>query len=199
MEFDSPPSDPVPVCQSWFDEARERCTVPNPNAMALSTVGRNGQPSCRMVLLKGFDHRGPVFYTNSESRKGNELEASSKASLLFFWDELERQIRIEGKVEHVTSEEADAYFASRPRGSRIGAWASSQSRPCADRATLDASIEAIEKRFEGQDVPRPPHWLGYRVIPRTIEFWQGGESRVHDRVVYERCDDGSWSTQRLWP
>ena len=167
--------------------------------MALSTVDRNGQPSSRMVLLKGFDHRGPVFYTNSESRKGNELEATSKASLLFFWDELERQIRIEGKVEHVTTEEADAYFASRPRGSRIGAWASSQSRPCADRATLDASIETVEKRFEGQDVPRPPHWLGYRVTPQKIEFWQGGESRVHDRVVYELCDDGSWSTQRLWP
>lgn len=199
MEFDSPPSDPIPVCQTWFDEARERCTVPNTNAMALSTVGRDSQPSCRMVLLKGFDHRGPVFYTNSQSRKGNELEAMSKASLLFFWDELERQIRIEGTVEHVSSEEADAYFASRPRGSRIGAWASSQSRPCADRATLDAGIDEAQKRFEGQDVPRPPHWLGYRVIPAKIEFWQGGESRVHDRVVYELEDGGSWSTQRLWP
>tara|TARA_B100001059_G_scaffold157118_2_gene156662 strand:+ start:136 stop:735 length:600 start_codon:yes stop_codon:yes gene_type:complete len=199
MEFDSPPSDPIPACQTWFDEARERCTVPNTNAMALSTVGKNGQPSCRMVLLKGFDHRGPVFYTNSQSRKGNELEAMSKASLLFFWDELERQIRFEGTVEHVSCEEADAYFASRPRGSRIGAWASEQSRPCADRATLDAGIEAVEKRFEGQDVPRPPHWLGYRVIPDRIEFWQGGESRVHDRVVYDLRDDGSWDTQRLWP
>ncbi len=199
MEFDSPPSDPIPACQSWFDEAREQCTVPNTNAMALSTVSMNGQPSCRMVLLKGFDHRGPVFYTNSQSRKGEELEATSKASLLFFWDELERQIRIEGKVEHVSPEEADAYFASRPRGSRIGAWASSQSRPCRDRAALDASIVEVERRFEGQDVPRPPHWLGYRVAPERIEFWQGGESRVHDRVVYDLGDDGSWSTQRLWP
>lgn len=199
MQFDSPPIDPIPICQAWFDEARDKCTVPNTNAMALATVDRDGNPSCRMVLLKGFDRRGPVFYTNSESRKGGELESTSKAALLFFWDELERQIRIEGQVEHVSDEEADAYFASRPRGSQLGAWASAQSRPCPDRAALDAGVAAAQKRFEGDEVPRPPHWLGYRVVPRRIEFWQGGESRVHDRVVYTLQENAGWSTQRLWP
>ena len=160
MEFDSPPSDPIPACQSWFDEAREQCTVPNTNAMALSTVSMSGQPSCRMVLLKGFDHRGPVFYTNSQSRKGEELEATSKASLLFFWDELERQIRIEGKVEHVSPEEADAYFASRPRGSRIEPGrAASPAHAGIVPHWMPASWRW--SALEGQDVPRPPHWLGY--------------------------------------
>ena len=199
MNFDSPPTDPIAACDSWFEEARARCTVPNSHAMALSTVDAEGRPSCRMVLRKGFDARGPVFYTNRESRKGVELDASQCASLLFFWDELERQIRIEGPIEVVSDEEADAYFASRPRGSQIGAWASDQSRACPDRATMEARLKEVESRYEGQPVPRPPHWIGYRVRPRSIEFWQGGEFRIHDRVVYTAQEDGSWSTERLWP
>ena len=128
-----------------------------------------------------------------------ELDASGCASLLFFWDELERQIRIEGPIEVVSDEEADAYFASRPRGSQIGAWASDQSRECADRETMESRLREVESRYEGQPVPRPPHWIGYRVRPQSIEFWQGGEFRVHDRVVYHVREDGTWSTRRLWP
>ena len=198
MQFDSPPSDPILACQSWFDEARDRCTVPNPNAMALSTVGRDGQPSCRMVLLKGFDHRGPVFYTNSESRKGVELAHHPVASLLFHWDPLERQIRIEGGVTQVDAAESDAYFASRRRESQLGAWASEQSRPFAARAEFDQAYAEVEARFEGRDVQRPPHWYGYRVALERIEFWQGRDARLHDRLVYTATSDG-WTTALLYP
>ncbi len=152
-----------------------------------------------MVLLKGFDERGAVFYTNSESRKGIDLAACPRAALLFHWDSMERQIRIEGAVTCVSDEEADAYFASRRRESRIGAWASAQSRPCASREELDAAYDEQAKRFEGGDVPRPPHWFGYRIALEHIEFWQGGDARLHDRVVYDRGDGGSWTIQRQWP
>ena len=199
MDFDSPPVNPIAACEAWFEEARARCRVPNPHAMALSTVDQDGHPSSRMVLLKGFDARGPVFYTNRESQKGRELDASGRASVLFFWDELERQIRIDGQVEVVSDEEADAYFASRPRGSQAGAWASEQSRPCPDRATMEASVAGVEERFRNQDIPRPPHWIGYRVLPESIEFWQGGGDRVHDRVVYRPSGGGQWHVERLWP
>ncbi|MCH2153833.1 MAG: pyridoxamine 5'-phosphate oxidase [Phycisphaerales bacterium] len=199
MDFEAPPTDPMPQCQLWFDEARQKCTVPNTHAMALSTVDAQGRPSCRMVLLKGFDARGPVFYTNSESRKGDELAGNPNVSLLFFWDELERQIRIEGLVELVSADEADAYFASRPRGSQIGAWASDQSRAGATAAGMNERVAAFESQFDGQEVPRPRHWLGYRVVPRSIEFWQGGAYRLHQRVVYELDERGEWKTQRLWP
>ena len=199
MDFEAPPPDPIPQCQLWFDEARQKCTVPNTHAMALSTVDEQGRPSSRMVLLKGFDARGPVFYTNSESRKGEELSSNPNVSLLFFWDELERQIRIEGMVEQVCDEEADAYFTSRPRGSQIGAWASDQSRAGATTAGMNERVAKYEQQFDGQEVTRPPHWLGYRVIPRSIEFWQGGEYRLHNRVVYEVNERGECQTERLWP
>ena len=199
MDFDAPPVDPMPQCQLWFDEARQKCTVPNTHAMALSTVDEQGRPSSRMVLLKGFDARGPVFYTNSESRKGGELSNNRNVCLLFFWDELERQIRIEGCVEQVSEEQSDAYFASRPRGSQIGAWASDQSRSGATDEGMAQRTAEYERQFEGKDVPRPLHWRGYRVMPRSIEFWQGGEYRLHHRVVYELDEHGSWKTRRLWP
>ncbi|MDG2200622.1 MAG: pyridoxamine 5'-phosphate oxidase [Phycisphaerales bacterium] len=199
MDFEHPPTDPVSACEQWFAEAGEQSGLPNPNAMALSTVSADGRPSIRMILLKGFDARGAVFYTNSESRKGIDLAACPRAALLFHWDSMERQIRIEGAVTRVSDEEADAYFASRRRESRIGAWASAQSRPCASREELDAAYDEQAKRFEGGDVPRPPHWFGYRIALEHIEFWQGGDARLHDRVVYDRGDGGSWTIQRQWP
>lgn len=199
MDFDSPPTDPIAICEAWFDEARTGCSMPNTHAMALATIDDRGRPSCRMVLLKGFDERGAVFYTNRESQKGLELEATPRAALLFFWDELGRQLRIEGDVEVVSDAEADDYFASRPRGSQLGAWASDQSRPCTDRVTMASSFEEVESRYVGQDVPRPPHWIGYRVQLEKIEFWQGGDDRMHDRIVYSATGDGSWQVTRLWP
>lgn len=199
MDFEHPPADPVPVCEQWFAEAAERSGLPNPNAMMLATVAADGRPSARMVLLKGFDARGAVFYTNSESRKGSELAATGRASLLFHWDSMERQIRIEGAVSRVTDEESDAYFASRRRESRIGAWASQQSRPCASREELDAAYREYEERFEGGDVPRPPHWFGYRVALEHVELWEGQDARLHDRVVYDRDAAGNWIATRLWP
>lgn len=199
MDFEHPPIDPVPVCEQWFAEAWERSGLPNPNAMMLATVSPDGLPSARTVLLKGFDSRGAVFYTNSESRKGDELNATGRAAVLFHWDTMERQIRIEGEVSRVSDEESDAYFASRRRESRIGAWASLQSRPCASREELDTACREQEKRFEGQDVPRPPHWFGYRIALEHIELWQGGDARLHDRVVYDHGEDGSWTVRRLWP
>ena len=199
MEFDHPPADPVPLCEQWFAEAWDRSGLPNPNAMMLATVSSEGIPSARTVLLKGFDSRGAVFYTNSESRKGTELLESRRAALLFHWDAMGRQIRIEGAVARVSDEESDAYFASRRRESRLGAWASQQSRPCASRAELESAYRDQEQRFEGEDVSRPPHWFGFRVALEHLEFWEDGDARLHDRVVYDRQPDGSWSVQRLWP
>ena len=198
MDFDTPPADPVAQARLWFEEA-EATNLPNPNAMTLATIDADGRPSARIVLLRGFDERGAVFFTNRESRKGGGLAAHPRAALLFHWDPLDRQIRIEGEVSHTSDEESDAYFAGRPRESRINAWASSQSRPVASRAALEEMQRSMAARFEGEEVPRPPHWGGYRVSLERIEFWQGDPYRLHDRVVYMPRDRGGWSVQCLCP
>jgi pyridoxamine 5'-phosphate oxidase len=191
-------ADPLAQFRRWFDDALAG-EIYEPNAMALATVAPGGQPSLRMVLLKDFDARGFVFYTNLESRKAVELAGNPQASLLFWWDRLHRQVRVEGPVELVDAAEADAYFASRPYGSRIGAWASPQSRVIAGRAPLEAQEAELRSRFpEGEPVPRPPHWGGYRVLPSALEFWQGRADRLHDRLVYTR-EGGEWRIARLAP
>ncbi len=189
--------DPIAQFRAWF-EAASTAAVPEPNAMTLATATPDGRPSARIVLLKGFDERGFCFFTNYESRKGRELEANAHASLVFFWPTLERQVRVEGRAERVSGEESDHYFAIRPIGARLGAWASRQSEVVADRATLEAALEAVERRYPDGDVPRPPHWGGYRVVPDEVEFWQGGPNRVHDRLRYRRSS-GGWSIDRLSP
>ena len=199
MDFDTPPTEPLPLLEAWLDEAWQRSGVPNPNAMMLATVDGEGRPSARTVLLKGLDARGAVFFTNRESRKAKDIAVSPNVALLFHWDAMERQIRIEGSVSHTSDDESDTYFATRSRGSRIGAWASKQSRPAADRAEIDDAVRVIEKRFAEGDVPRPPFWGGYRVSFDRIEFWQGGGFRLHDRVVYEPAAGGGWVTRRLYP
>jgi pyridoxamine 5'-phosphate oxidase len=199
MDFDLPPADPLGVLRQWLTEA-EATGLPNPNAMTLSTVDADGLPSARIVLLKALDERGAVFYTNRQSRKGKALAANPRASLLFHWDVLSRQVRIEGQVTPVSDTESDEYFATRPRESRIGAWASKQSEPVGSRAALDAAVAKVERRFEGKDVPRPAHWGGYRVSLETIEFWQGHPYRLHDRIVYTRLrGSANWAVQRLYP
>ncbi|HTQ01414.1 MAG TPA: pyridoxamine 5'-phosphate oxidase [Casimicrobiaceae bacterium] len=189
--------DPFVQFAQWFDAARTSA-VPEPNAMTLATVDAAGRPAARIVLLKEVDARGFVFYTNYESRKGRELLARRDAALLFFWAELERQVRIEGAVEMVDAATADAYFRTRPRLSRIGAWASPQSEPLPGRAALERSFAEADRRYPGEEVPRPPHWGGYRVVPVSIEFWQGRVSRLHDRIEYRR-DGESWRIGRLAP
>jgi pyridoxamine 5'-phosphate oxidase len=190
-------ADPFEQFARWFTAARTS-QVPEPNAMSLCTVDAHGRPSARIVLLKEVDARGFVFYTNQDSRKGREIAAHPSAALLFFWPELERQVRIEGDVEVVDAATADAYFRSRPRGSRIGAWASPQSTALADRASLEQRFADADRRFPGEDVPRPPHWGGYRVVPSAFEFWQGRPSRLHDRIAYSQEAPG-WRTRRLAP
>jgi pyridoxamine 5'-phosphate oxidase len=180
----------------WFDEA-VKAGLPEPNAMTLATVDAAGHPSARIVLLKGVDARGFVFYSNYESRKGHELAERPLAALLFFWVELERQVRIEGAAERVAASESDAYFAERPRGAQISAWASPQSASVADRTWLEAQVATIAARFTGP-VARPPHWGGFRVVPSRFEFWQGRESRLHDRLVWSRRGD-RWAIERLAP
>ncbi len=184
---------------NWFEHASSTSTLPNPNAMTIATIGSDGRPSARIVLLKSFDDRGFVFYTNRESRKGRDLEGDGRAAIVFHWDHLDRQIRIEGSVERADDAESDDYFNSRPRESRLNAWASDQSRPIESREALEARRNSVDDRFpEGVDPPRPPFWGGYRMVPDRIEFWQGHPYRLHDRVVYERAD-GAWKTSRLMP
>lgn len=188
---------PLPLFDSWFAEARQ--AEPNdPEAMAVATVGADGRPSVRMVLLKGHDERGFVFYTNYESRKAEQLMENSRAALLFHWKSLRRQVRIEGPVSKVSAAEGDAYFATRSRDSQLGAWASDQSRPLDSRATFEARYQAITERFQGADVPRPPHWSGFRVAPERIEFWQDRAHRLHERRLFTRDGDG-WTEGLLYP
>jgi pyridoxamine 5'-phosphate oxidase len=193
-------ADPDPIAQfrRWFDAAIA-ADLHEPNAMTLATATPEGRPSARIVLLKGFDERGFVFYTSYEGRKSEEIEANPRCALVFYWGELERQVRVEGGVSRIPEEESDEYFGSRPRGSQLGAWASEQSRPVEGRAVLEERLRNLEAEYEGREVFRPPFWGGYRVEPETIEFWQGRENRLHDRLVYRRSDDGEWERERLQP
>jgi pyridoxamine 5'-phosphate oxidase len=196
-ETDAHP-DPIEQFRGWFDEALA-ANLYEPNAMTLATATREGRPSARVVLLKGFDERGFVFYTNYEASKAQELEENPFCALVFYWGELERQVRIEGRAERVSEKESDAYYRSRPRGSQLGAWVSKQSRPVEDRETLEVRLRELEAEYEGREVPRPPFWGGYRIEPEEIEFWQGRENRLHDRLLYRRQDGGSWRVERLQP
>jgi len=193
------PEDPDPFARfhAWMAEAVESEPV-DPNAMTVVTATPDGRPSARAILLKGVDDRGFVFYTNKESRKSAELADNPRIFLLFHWKSLARQIRIEGLVEHVTVAAADAYYASRPRISRLGAWASRQSRPLASRAELERRLAECEARYPGEDIPRPPYWSGYRVIPEIFEFWQNMPFRLHDRTTYTRAP-GGWTVGKLFP
>lgn len=190
--------DPIIQFERWFNQALE-AQLREPNAMTLATVTTEGRPAARVVLLKGFDHRGFVFYTNYTSRKGQELARTPFAALVFWWADLERQVRIEGAVEKVAAQESDAYFHSRPRGSRLGAWASDQSQVVADRAAMEERLRTLEEKYRDQEIPRPPHWGGYRLIPSVIEFWQGRPNRLHDRLRYVRQEDNHWLIERLAP
>ena len=190
--------DPTEQFRRWFEET-VAAGLHEPNAMTVATATSDGIPSARVVLMKDFGDRGFVFHTNYQGRKGREIEANPRCALLFYWGELERQIRIEGRAERISEEESNAYFKSRPAGGgHIGAWASDQSRPISDRPSLEERVRSIEADYEGREVPRPPHWGGYRVAPESFEFWQGRENRLHDRLVYQRSPNG-WSIERLQP
>lgn len=189
-------ADPFVQFDLWYQQAEKACRY-FPNTMTLATVAK-GEPFQRVVLLKGYDEHGFVFYTNQSSRKAQQIEATPKVALTLFWEELERQVNIRGSIEKTTDQEADEYFATRPRGSQLGAWASEQSQPVASKDVLTQALDKYTAEFEGQDVPRPDDWGGYRVIPQSIEFWQGQPDRLHDRFIYNRTETG-WDIQRLSP
>ena len=189
--------DPMSQFKRWFDEA-VTAKLPEPNAMTLATVDADGQPSARIVLLKGIDDRGFTFFTNYESRKGLDLAANPRAALLFHWVQLERQVRVEGRVEKVSDDESDAYFATRPLGSRVGAWASAQSQEVTGRDVLEQREQEYRSKF-GENPPRPPYWGGYRLVPTALEFWQGRPSRLHDRIAYRVQPGRGWQIVRLSP
>jgi pyridoxamine 5'-phosphate oxidase len=189
-------AEPLAQFERWFNDA-VAAGLPLPNAMTLATLTPEGAPDARIVLLKGIDRGGFVFYTNYLSRKGRQLAANPAACLVFLWTELERQVRIDGRVEKVGAAESDEYFATRPLGSRLSAWASAQSEVVPSREILESALESMEARF-GENPPRPPHWGGYRLIPESIEFWQGRENRLHDRLLYRR-HEGAWKIERLAP
>ena len=190
--------DPVEQFRRWFEVALE-AGLHEPNAMTLATADASGSPSARIVLLKGYDERGFVFYTSYAGRKAREMEENPLASLVFYWGELERQVRIEGEVSRVPEEESEAYFASRPEGSRIGAHVSEQSQVVGSRAVLEERQRELEREYAGREIPRPEDWGGYRLAPRRIEFWQGRESRLHDRLLYTADASGGWEITRLQP
>ena len=191
-------SNPFAQFKEWFDRALS-ADILEPNAMMVATTTPEGKPSARMVLLKDFDARGFVFYTNYNSHKAQELAENPQAALVFWWAELQRQIRISGRVEKVLDSESDKYFYSRPFSSRLGAWASNQSEVIENREVLEQHLEELKEKYQDREVPRPSHWGGIRVIPAEIEFWQGRSSRLHDRLVYTRMEDGSWKIERLSP
>lgn len=197
LDVDDVATDPLAQFGNWLNEALAQ-QLPEPNAMTVATVGADGRPSTRVVLIKGYDTRGIVWYTNYASRKGHELDVHPFAALQFHWVELERVVRIEGRVEKVSAEESDTYFASRPLTHRIGAWASEQSQPIPGRGTIVARAAEYGLRF-GLTPPRPPHWGGYRLVPDYWEFWQGRSSRLHDRITYRPDGQGGWARQRLAP
>ncbi len=193
-----PLENPFVFFEEWLEEAKK--SEPNdPNAMCLATADAQGRPSARMVLLKGLDDNGFVFYTNTESRKGSQLSENPYAALCFYWKSLKKQVRVEGRIERVTREEADAYYATRPRGSRIGAWASQQSRPLPQFSDLEDAVRMKEAEFDGlEDIPRPEHWTGFRVLPARMEFWVEGLYRLHRRYVYT-ASEGGWTKEMLYP
>lgn len=191
-------ADPIAQFQKWFEQA-VAAQAAYPEAMTLATATREGKPSARIVLLKSVDEGGFSFFTNYESRKSRELMQNPHTSLVFWWNELERQVRIEGRVERVSARESDDYFRTRPRGSQIGAWASAQSEVLPHREALEHSVRAFEKKFGEGEVPCPPHWGGFRLIPHTLEFWQGRPDRLHDRIRYRLQEKGAWLIERLAP
>ena len=191
-------ADPLEQFRAWFDEAKQ-ADILDPNAMTLATCGADGVPEARIVLLKSFDEQGFAFYTNYRSDKAAQLKDNPRASLMFYWDKLNRTVRLVGDVTRVPRDMSERYFSGRPRASQIAAWISEQSRPIADRDALEARFDECEKKFEGRDVPAPPFWGGFRLRPQTYEFWQGQPSRMHDRLRYDKQPDGSWQRVRLCP
>lgn len=195
----SAPTDPFALFGQWYGQAEAHQGIAEANAVCLATATADGFPSARMVLMKGWDERGFLLFTNMESRKGRELTENPRAALCFYWEELSKQVRVEGRVEPASAEESDAYFNSRPLKSRIGAWASKQSQPLESKATLIAEVAKQTARFATQDVVRPPFWAGFRLVPQRMEFWQKGEFRIHDRHSFTRQADGGWEHTLLYP